>query len=194
MDKNLENNLKSLIGSIAPLSESEISLIVARVRTTKAVKNELLFSQGMPNDSEYFLLNGLYRSLARDSQGREVTLDFHRGPAVITPNTARSHLGLSLLEVECLVPGNIAILNANKLTDLMVEFASIRQWGNAVMQASLERKHAHEWCLSALAAEKRLAWFREKFVGGEEAIPHIHIASYLGITPVTMSRLRRQSK
>ena len=47
--------------------------------------------------------------------------------------------------------------------------------------------------LVSIAAE-RLTWFRQAFPGYEDIFPHMLIASFLGITPVTMSRLRTGDK
>ncbi len=52
---------------------------------------------------------------------------------------------------------------------------------------------AKEWSLAALSAQEKLEWFRSDFPDGETTFPHIYIASYLGITPVTLSRTRARA-
>ena len=84
----------------------------------------------------------------------------------------------------------IAIVDTDKLAELMVEDEEIRDWGNAVMRQELQRMMAREWSLAALFAQEKLEWFRSDFPGGETTFSHVHIASYLGITPVTLSRAR----
>ena len=59
---------------------------------------------------------------------------------------------------------------------------------------TLSRKVDREWCLAALKGAERLTWFRQAFPGYEDIFPHTLIASFLGITPVTMSRLRTGDK
>lgn len=74
----------------------------------------------------------------------------------------------------------------------MVNFESIREWGNNIMRDELARKVGREWCLAALSARQRLEWFRKEHPGYEVLFAHFHIASYLGMTPVTLSRARNQ--
>ena len=87
----------------------------------------------------------------------------------------------------------IAVNDSDKLTELMVEDEEIRDWGNMVMRQELQRMMAKEWGLAALSAQEKLEWFRSDFPDGEATFPHIHIASYLGITPVTLSRVRARA-
>ena len=75
---------------------------------------------------------------------------------------------------------------------LMVAFENIREWGNSLIREELTLKVEREWCLAALSAPKRLEWFRKTHPGYEELFAHFHIASYLGMTPVTLSRARNR--
>ncbi|MOA17990.1 hypothetical protein D3C78_1382750 [compost metagenome] len=43
-----------------------------------------------------------------------------------------------------------------------------------------------------LDADKRYELFQQKFPDLEQLIPQYHIASYLGITPTQLSRIRRK--
>lgn len=81
-------------------------------------------------------------------------------------------------------------MDSNALTELMISSEPIRAWANGILQQELALKADREWCLAALGGADRLAWFREKFPHHEGLFGHYMIASFLGVTPVTLSRLR----
>lgn len=62
----------------------------------------------------------------------------------------------------------------------------------ALQRAELVRRADGEWALAALPAIERLLRLRREQPGLEDAVAHHHIASYLGVTPVPLSRLRAQ--
>lgn len=81
-------------------------------------------------------------------------------------------------------------MGTDRLTDLMLGSEPIRNWANGVLRDALSEKAEREWCLAALGGAERLTWFRQAFPGYEDIFTHTLIASFLGITPVTLSRLR----
>ena len=66
----------------------------------------------------------------------------------------------------------------------------IRQWGNFVLQKELMEKVEKELSQASMTAEERLLHFRQKYPTLENQISHPIIASYLGITNISLSRLR----
>jgi len=149
-------------------------------------------NQGERDANEYVLLSGRARSVVTDAEGAEVNLNLYAAPVVITPNMARTSGGCSLVDIEVLEDAVAATMPAAQLMDLMVNFESIREWGNNIMREELTRKVGREWCLAALSARQRLEWFRKVHPGYEALFAHFHIASYLGMTPVTLSRARNR--
>lgn len=147
-------------------------------------------TQGEPDLTEHIILDGRATSLITDPEGRAVCVGFHAGPCVVAPNVARTRNGTSLVSIDVIAGALVAQMNSRALTELMLASEPIREWANGILQQELAFKADREWCLAALGGADRLAWFREKFPRHEELFGHYLIASFLGVTPVTLSRLR----
>jgi len=153
-------------------------------------KGRRIATQGEPEPLELIILNGRATSQITDTEGRAVCVGFHAGPCVVAPNVARTRNGASLVSIDVNADALVAQMDSRALTELMLASEPIREWANAILQQELGRKVDREWCLAALGGADRLAWFRKGFPRYEEFFGHYLIASFLGITPVTLSRLR----
>ena len=153
-------------------------------------KGRRIATQGEPDPFEHILLDGRATSQITDTEGRAVCVGFHAGPCVVAPNVARTRNGASLVSIDVNADALVAQMDSRALTELMLASEPIREWANGILQQELARKVDREWCLAALGGADRLAWFRKDFPRYEELFGHFLIASFLGITPVTLSRLR----
>ena len=153
-------------------------------------KGAYLTQQEQPEKDEFILLDGCLASSICDQDGKEVYIGFYVGPCIVTPNIARTRGGVSLVSIVATTDASLARIDSDLLSNLMISSEPIRNWANSVLRDALSRKVDREWCLAALGGADRLNWFRENFPGYEDIFTHSLIASFLGITPVTMSRLR----
>lgn len=188
----MEIHLKTIEELMMELPDKDRETLVNAFEIRNWPIGTYISSQGERDENEYFLLRGRARSVVIDAEGREVTLNLYAAPMVITPNMARTSGGCSLVDIEILDDAVAATMPAAQLMDLMVNFESIREWGNNLMREELTRKVGREWCLAVLSARQRLEWFRKIHPGYEALFAHFHIASYLGMTPVTLSRARNR--
>lgn len=141
---------------------------------------------------EIIVLDGRLASTICDPDGKEVCVGLFVGPGVVTPNIARTHAGQSRVSITATTDTHIARINSDTLTNLMIASEPIRNWANGVLRDTLGQKADREWCLAALGGFDRLRWFRETYPGYEDVFNHALIASFLGVTPVTLSRLRHR--
>lgn len=157
-------------------------------------KGAHLTRQEQPEAGEFIVLEGCLASSICDQDGKEVCVGFYVGPCVITPNIARTRDGVSLVSIAATTDALLARIDSDLLSKRMIASEPVRNWANAILRNALSRKADREWCLAALGGAERLTWFREAFPGYEDIFTHTLIASFLGITPVTMSRLRASDK
>lgn len=163
--------------------------------TPKLVKKGArLVQQGQPDTKEVVILDGCAASRIYDAEGNAVCVGMYVGPCVVTPNIARTRDDSSLVSIEAMTDTLVAQMDSDVLTDLMIASEPVRDWANGVLREELSRKADREWCLAALGGSDRLAWFRERYPEYEGIFVHSLIASFLGITPVTFSRLRSSGK
>jgi CRP-like cAMP-binding protein len=157
-------------------------------------KGACIISQGEQEDKEIILLEGCAASCINDRGGKTICVGLYIGPCIISPNIARTRNGQSLVSVDATTDVLMAQMDSNVLLDLMITSEPVRDWANGILREELARKADREWCLAALSGSDRLDWFRERFPRHEQTFVHTLIASYLGITPVTLSRLRSGAK
>ncbi len=169
----------------------EFSSVWKRIHLKKGAH---LIRQEEAETGEFVLLSGRLVSSICDQGGKEVCVGFFVGPCVVTPNIARTRDGLSLVSTEATTDACLARIDSDQLTNWMVSSEPVRNWANGILREALSQKADREWCLAALSGAERLAWFRQEFPDYENTFSHSLIASFLGVTPVTMSRLRARDK
>jgi len=110
---------------------------------------------------------------------------------ILSPQSIRTPKNISNLNFKALTKIELASMNTKEFEALMIENIEIRQFGNTVVQNELISKTEKEIGLASLTAKERLIEFRKKYHLLENLISHTDIASYLGITNISLSRLRK---
>lgn len=156
-------------------------------------KGSFLHRPNETDDSEYILLQGIARTFLLNTEGEEITLSFFENNTVLPPFVTRTANGKSLLHCEAISDCVFVKIGAKAFESLMIANLEIREFGNTVLRQELLHKVNKEIRMASWSARERLDQFRKDFEMLENKIPHPMIASYLGITNVSLSRLRKQA-
>jgi CRP-like cAMP-binding protein len=188
----MKENIKDIILGKTPMSASSLEAITDIVEYTEYQKNEIFITEGKRNSKEYFVLEGICRSFLLNPDGEEVTISFFTENTVISPFTTRTYDGLSNMNFQALTTLKLGVMDAGSFEKLMVENLEVREFGNIVLRNELKQKVEKEIGMASLTAKERLVKFREQYPLLENMIPHNAISAYLGITNISLSRLRSE--
>lgn len=189
---SLLDEVLAIANTIAPIGYDEFSPVLHDMKFSTRPIGAMIIRRGESQPGEIFILEGILRTFLSDSEGREVTLNIHVGPCTYTPSIGREIESISRIDCESLTEVRIARFSTDNLIECMVGSTEVQRWGDAVLRGELVVRADREWALAALPGLERLQQFRLRYPGLEDQIPHYHIASFLGLTPVTLSRLRSQ--
>ncbi|NQX81599.1 MAG: Crp/Fnr family transcriptional regulator [Flavobacteriaceae bacterium] len=187
----LSEKVKEIINQIHPISENSFIQIENILKFETYKKGDTVIQKNRNNNKEYFVLNGVCKSYLINSEGDEVIISFFLEKSILSPHSIRTSNNISYLYFQASTDLEIATMNASSFENLMITNSEIRGFANAVLQNELILKIEKEIGLASLSAKERLMKFRERYKILENIIPHTEIASYLGITNISLSRLRR---
>lgn len=187
---NAYSLLHTYLNTFSPLSKPSFTELAHLFSYQTIAKDELFIKLDKANSSEYILLEGVCRSFVYNPEGEEITIDFFQGKAILSPHITRTIGEKSILYFQALTSLEMVIFDAQVFVNLMIENLEIRAFGNTVLKNELLHKVEKEIGLATLSAKERLLAFRKHFRMLENLVPHPHIASYLGITNISLSRIR----
>jgi CRP-like cAMP-binding protein len=178
--------------AIAPLSDADVAMGAALARVRELRRGEHLLRAGRRATEVAFVVSGILREYFVMAEGTE------RTKAFVVAGQASG----SLADLLSNAPSRAFIVAEEPARIVVARFAEFRAltaqsrgW-DALGRATLERlvlaKAEREWELLGLDAEARYDVFRARFPGLEARVSAKHVASYLGITAVHLSRLRRR--
>jgi CRP-like cAMP-binding protein len=181
--------LEKIKGSIQLSSEAEEYLL--SLSKEKAVsKGDILLRQGQTVNKIYFVIDGCLRSFCTDKNGKEHTLQFAIKDWWMSDFIAIYSDESATLSVECLKDSTIIEFDAKRLTNIHSLFPDFEAFQRKNLErhvVSLQKRILNQLQLTAL---ERYDLFLEQYPDVERYTPNYHIASYLGITQQSLSRIR----
>ena len=188
----MTEKLFDILKSYGVTTDFSRKLFLKKTTIVELTKNTDIFLEGKKNNSEYILISGVAHRYNILDKGDMVTTGFYMSGAVITPHFARTKEGISIFSLQSLTDIHIAELTATELDFLRYSNEECFKFGQQVLENELVRTFYNEVVFRSYNAKERLLILRRQFPNLENLIPHNIIASYLGITNVSFSRLRAE--
>jgi CRP-like cAMP-binding protein len=191
--KELEE-LKNALRKLAGVADKDLSVLDKLCILKQYNKNEFFLKAGVVPLYTGFITKGAFREFYTDNTGREYNKAFG-----FKGDFTGSYYDLNLN-----APSTVSIQALAESTILLIRYAEYQKlidtdtfWlrvEHAVAHSLLMKKFEKEYQLLTLSAAERYNLLQKQHAGLEQLIPGYHIASYLGITPISFSRIRAQVK
>lgn len=177
---------------IAPLTDEDLAAIDAEARIRCLAARTPFLECGARAVHAGNVLSGLVREYFLLEDGREVTRGF-AGPGEFVGSLSDLLAGQpALSSVVAELDSRLVVVPWRHVRHLLAQRPNWATFLSRITERLYLAKAAREYELLALDAEARYHRFRALYATLEPAIPLRHVASYVGITPEHLSRLRRR--
>ena len=153
-------------------------------------KGAVLIEQGQAVNKIFYILDGCLRSFCIDKNGKEHSLQFGIQGWWISDYIAIHNNESAVLTVECLKESTVIVFDAQKLNGIYTSFPEFEIFQRNLLQRHVVSLHRRILNQLQLTAAERYDLFLEQYPDIEQYTRNYHIASYLGITQESLSRIR----
>jgi CRP-like cAMP-binding protein len=185
--------LKELIKKIKSdqnLSQGAEAYLFSISKEKTFSKGEVLIRQGENVNKIYFVTDGCIRSYCIDKNGKEHTLQFAIKNWWISDYIAIHNDESATLTVECLKESSVIEFNAKELNKMFALFPEYEYFQRKLLERHVVSLHKRILNQLQLTASERYDLFLKQYPDIEQHARNYHIASYLGITQESLSRIR----
>ena len=153
-------------------------------------KGEVLIRQGQIVKKTFFVTSGCLRSYCIDKNGKEHTLLFAIKDWWISDFIAIHNNEFATLTVECLTESKVIEFNTKELDGIHARFPEFEPYQRHNLERHIVSLHKRILNQLQLSAVERYDLFLSQYPDIEQHTRNFHIASYLGITQQSLSRIR----
>ncbi|RPD42028.1 Crp/Fnr family transcriptional regulator [Chitinophaga barathri] len=174
------------------LTQEEQQLFTSLLKPRKLLRRQFLVQAGDICRYESFIVSGCLRSYITDADGQEHVLHFAIEDWWISDFGSFLHHTPSQTNIEALEPVETLQLDLASLERLYREIPAFERFFRILHQNAYLAQN--ERILSGISrtAMERYEAFLKRYPAIAARVPQKHLASYLGMTPVFMSQLRKK--
>lgn len=186
------NSHVNFLNSISSLSENIIKelLKISELKIVKSGKQIIKLNE-VPS-KVYLLISGVVRCYISTESGKEFNKNFFMPYNFVGPLSALIEKRPSLFVFETLSDSEMYEVDYSKFIELCKKHASLGVLYSKVLEMVYINYENRLVELISLDAKSRYLELRAQIPNVETLIPQYHIASYLGITAVQLSRIRKK--
>src|SRR5258706_7439565 len=157
-------------------------------------KGALLENQGDSSMQQYFILDGILKRVVSTHAGKEMILRFAAETEIDTSYAAWRLKTPIPYSIRAVTRVRTAQLSMQDWVAFVARHPSVKNQFEFEIMKLMSEVMAHTITLHLLDAPGRVARFMRKHAALVERLPKKELASYLNLSPETLSRLKRRGK
>ncbi|EAQ49617.1 Crp/Fnr family transcriptional regulator [Croceitalea sp. MTPC5] len=189
---NIENSIISEIFKEISFSKKEENLIENKLKKLDLKKGVTILKADDKVLNQYYVYNGCLRTYFIDKSGKEHTLQFAINDWWISDYTAFFTTTKAVMYIETIEEATIYQISKKSMEDLFIEIPQLETFFRKKMEKAFASFQKRILANLAQSAKERYVSFINTYPNIEQTVKNYHIASYLGITTETLSRIRKE--
>ncbi|UII20093.1 Crp/Fnr family transcriptional regulator [Fulvivirga ligni] len=153
--------------------------------------NDYILKENQVSDDYIYLTNGLMRTFLLDLKGNEITIDFFTDNNVVFEVTSFFNRVRSESNIQALTACSGFRLSYTELNTLFHDRPAFRDFGRAILVKEFIASKKRNYGMINRTAKERYQHLLNHRPQILQYSPLKYIASYLGVTDSTLSRLRK---
>lgn len=174
------------------LTPQEVEFFKSVLQPRKLRKRQYLLQAGDVARFENFVSRGLLRAYTVDNTGQERIAMFAMEGWWISDLYSLFSQTPATQHIDALEDTEVLSIEKPDLERLYLEVPKFERLMRILLQNAFVSNQQRALASISQTAEERYVAFIKKYPSLEQRIPQVQIASYLGMTPETLSRIRKQ--
>ena len=173
------------------LEEKNLANFLSCLRTRCYKSNEMILTEGEMEDYLSFIDTGIVRYFV-ESAGKEVTVDFAFEGSFYCAYDSFYSRKKTVMHIQALTPCTLYSISFDQLQNLYAICPIANRMGQLATEYLLSKKVKRELDLLIKTPQERYEALLKNRVKLIQHIPQIYLASYIGVVPETLSRIRKR--
>jgi len=183
---------KNYIQQSAPINEQEFKQLNRHLKSKNVTKGQFLLRAGEVCKNSFFTAKGLLRSYTIDKQGKEHIIQFSPEYWLTADRSSSFFSEPSLLYIDAIEDSEIVVIDNQFFDQLTIQCPDFSLSNVHSLHQHIKQMQNRVNLLLGATAEERYLDFIRLYPELLMRIPQWMIASYLGITPESLSRVRKE--
>ena len=185
----MNNKLRSQIESIIPLTDEEFEFVRSHFQPKKFKKHQIVIHEGDYAPYDFFVVKGLMKVARVDLEGKEHIVQFGMEDWWITDVDAFHNRTRATMVVDCLENTDALALSADNREKLCRDLQKMEYFFLKKTTAGYVALQKRILCFISSNANEKYNNMLALYPGLIQRIPRSMVASYLGVSRETLSRL-----
>lgn len=173
-------------------SEKEVLFIENVFQKTTLKKGDLLLKPNTSVNKQCYIIEGCLRAYYVDKTGKEHTVQFAVKDWWISDYTAYFTSEKSIMSIECIQDAIIYEVSKENMECLYTTIPRLETFFRKKLEKAFAGFQKRILGYLSQSAKERYLIFINSYPNIEKSVKNYHIASYLGITTESLSRLRKK--
>lgn len=182
--------LKEILKHIIPFDSETLEVLANLFSEEQVSKGKVFAQKGEYSKKIAFVKSGVLRAYYSNDKGEEYNKTFFTETSFVGAYSSLVTGERNLIDIDCLTPCTLLIAEYQKIVALYEEYPQVERLSRILAEQFFVRKEKREIELVTLEAKDRYIIFQQEHPQLEQLIPQYHIASYLGVSPTQLSRIR----